>query len=326
MIQFINSVICYFTVFIYGATGELLTEKSGNLNLGTPGIMCVGGSFGVLSSMYYTNWVESGAVEYNGLVAILITMLATLIGSLLVTLIYAFLTISLKANQNVTGLAITTFGTGLSNFIGAYVNSNAKSGIMAFPQIGESYKAVLPFAHKLGFFGKAFLSSSFMTYLGVIIVIILAYVIKRTKTGLNLRAVGENPATADSAGINVAKYKYMATCIGGMLSGLGGLYFLMQYSAGGWNKNSILPFGWLSVAIVIFVVWKPMMGIAGSIVFGALYALSNSITNISPTTQELFKLFPYIVTVLVLTVSSMRKKRELQPPESLGNAYFREER
>lgn len=323
MIIFINSVISYFTVLLYGSTGELLTEKSGNLNLGTPGIMCVGGSFSVLSAFLYTNAVD----KINPIVAILVTMGATIIGSLLTTLIYAFLTISLKANQNVTGLAITTFGTGLSNFIGGWVNSKAsEEGISAFSDISNVYKAKLPFADDLGDFGKAFLSSGFMTYLIIAIVIVLALVIKRTKVGLNLRAVGENPATADSAGINVTKYKYLATCIGGVISGLGGLYFLMQYASGGWSKDSILPFGWLSVAIVIFVVWRPMLGIFGSIAFGALYALSNSITGIAPITQQLFKLFPYVVTIIILAVSSMRKKREMLPPDSLGTPYFREER
>ncbi|MBE6686408.1 MAG: ABC transporter permease [Ruminococcaceae bacterium] len=326
IVSFINAVIGYFTVLIYGSTGELLTEKSGNLNLGTPGIMCVGGSFSVLCGYFLRDMAAKGTIRLNAFTAIFLTLLATLIGSLLVTLIYAFLTISLKANQNVTGLAVTTFGTGLSNFIGAWVNSKAESGIMAFPEIADYYKVTLPFANKLGFFGDAFLASGFMTYLSLVIVFVLAFVIRKTRTGLNLRSVGENPATADSAGINVTKYRYLATCIGGMISGLGGLYFLMQYSDGGWNKNAILPFGWLSVAIVIFVVWKPVLGIIGSATFGALYALSNSITTIPPLTQQLFKLFPYIVTVLVLTISSMRKKRELQPPESLGLPYFREER
>ena len=181
-------------------------------------------------------------------------------------------------------------------------------------------------AEKLGFIGKAFLSSGFMTYLAIIIAILTAIVIKRTRVGLNLRAVGENPATADAAGINVNRYKYCATCLGGVISGLGGLHFVMQYLSGGWNKSAVEQFGWLSVALVIFAVWRPLLGILGSVLFGALYVIPFSIPNLAPKNQQLLELLPYVVTIVVLTISSMRKKREQQPPESLGTTYFREER
>lgn len=314
----------YSSTLLYGAVGEIITEKSGNLNLGTPGIMSMGGVCAVAGAYFYTGAVET----INPLIAVLITFVSAVIGSLLTSLIYSFLTITLKANQNVTGLALTTFGVGLGNFIGGIINTKAEgnTGVSAFPEISTVYQTKLPFAEKLGFIGEAFLSSGFMTYLAIIIAIIVAFVIKRTRTGLNLRAVGENPATADAAGINVNRYKYVATCLGGVISGLGGLHYVMQYLSGGWNKDAVEQYGWLAVALVIFAVWRPMLGILGSLVFGALYVIPMSTPGISPKDLQLLELLPYIVTIVVLAISSMRKKRESQPPESLGTTYFREER
>ncbi len=327
MIDKIADLICstlgYSTVLLYGSTGEMITEKSGNLNLGTPGIMCVGGVAGVLGSYWYVNMVDT----VNPLLAILFTMLISLLGSLLCSLIYSFLTITLKANQNVTGLALTTFGTGLSNFVGGMINEAAGkgTGISGFPQISGVYLAKIPLSDTTGAFGKALLSSGFMTYMSIIVAIIVAFVFNRTKIGLNLRAVGENPATADAAGINVTRYKYCATCIGGMISGLGGLHFVMQYASGGWNKDSIGQLGWLAVALVIFAMWRPNIGILGSVIFGALFMLGIQL-EVDHKTQKLLEFLPYAVTLVVLIITSMRKKRELQPPQSLGLPYFREER
>ncbi|MBE6798025.1 MAG: ABC transporter permease [Ruminococcaceae bacterium] len=320
----ITQTLGYSSTLLFGSTGEIITEKSGNLNLGTPGIMSIGGVCGVVGAYFYTISVP----EIVPIISVLITLLSTILGSLLSTLIYSFLTITLRANQNVTGLALTTFGVGLANFIGGIINNKAEgsSGISAFPEIATIYQTKLPFAEKLGFIGKAFLSSGFMTYLAIIIAILTAIVIKRTRVGLNLRAVGENPATADAAGINVNRYKYCATCLGGVISGLGGLHFVMQYLSGGWNKSAVEQFGWLSVALVIFAVWRPLLGILGSVLFGALYVIPFSIPNLAPKNQQLLELLPYVVTIIVLTISSMRKKREQQPPESLGTTYFREER
>ena len=162
----ITQTLGYSSTLLFGSTGEIITEKSGNLNLGTPGIMSIGGVCGVVGAYFYTISVP----EIVPIISILITLLSTILGSLLSTLIYSFLTITLRANQNVTGLALTTFGVGLANFIGGIINNKAEgsSGISAFPEIATIYQTKLPFAEKLGFFGKAFLSSGFMTYLAII--------------------------------------------------------------------------------------------------------------------------------------------------------------
>ena len=323
LIALIQQSLRLSSTLLLGATGEIITEKSGNLNLGTPGIMAGGAISGIVGAYYYTGAVET----VNPLLGVLITLLCGLIGSLVVTLIYCFLTITLKTNQNVTGLALTTFGVGISNFIGSLINSiMGGTGIAAFPEIGKAYRASLPFAENLGWFGDIFLSYGFMTYLAIIIALVVAFVITKTRIGLNLRAVGENPATADAAGINVDKYKYVATCLGGMISGLGGLCYVMDFAAANWQNNILDQFGWLAVALVIFAVWRPNIAIIGSIIFGALYVIGPFLLGLSNKDQELIKILPYLVTIIVLVIISIRDKKENQPPASLGLSYFREER
>ncbi len=322
-ISFIQQSIRLSSTLLLGSTGEIITEKSGNLNLGTPGIMASGAISGIVGAYFYT---KSGAA-FNPLISILITLGCSIIGSLLVTLIYSFLTITLKTNQNVTGLALTTFGVGLSNFVGSIINQQmGGTGVAAFPEIGKAYRTSLPFANKLGVFGDIFLSYGFMTYLAIVIAIVVALVITKTRIGLNLRAVGENPATADAAGINVDRYKYVATCVGGIISGMGGLYYVMDFAAANWQNNILDQFGWLAVALVIFAVWKPNIAILGSMVFGALYVIGPFILGLSTKDQELLKILPYLVTIIVLVIISMRDKKENQPPQHLGLPYFREER
>ena len=243
------------------------------------------------------------------------------------SLIYAFLTQTLKANQNVTGLALTTFGIGIGNFFGgSLLKLFNETGSISLLATGRAYKAALPFASKLGLFGETFLSFGFLAYTAIIIAIITSYILNKTRVGLNLRAIGENPATADAAGINVTKYKYLSTVIGGMIAGLGGLYFVMDYTAGAWTNNGFGDRGWLAIAIVIFALWKPKSAILSSFIFGGLYIICVYIPGLSSSAKELIKMLPYIVTILVLIFISARNKKEHQPPQSLGLTYFREER
>ena len=320
--HFIYASIIQGIPLLYGATGEIITEKSGNLNLGIPGIMYVGGISGIISAYIYEHY----SAEPNAVLCILIPLISTLVGSALMAFIYSFLTITLRANQNVTGLALTTFGIGIGNFFGgSLLGFFGESGSIALNATGAAFKTSLPFASKLGLFGETFLSFGFLAYLAVIISIIASYFINKTRTGLNLRAVGENPATADAAGINVSAYKYLSTCIGGAIAGLGGLYFVMDYVGGTWTNNGFGDRGWLAIAIVIFATWKPSLAIAGSYLFGALYILFNYI-NVPMQLLPLIQMLPYVVTIIVLIISSMMNRKENQPPAHLGMSYFREER
>ena len=323
LVTFLMAAIMQGTPLLYGATGEIITEKSGNLNLGIPGIMYIGAISGVIGGFFYQS-----AGNVIPVLAILIPLLSSLIGSLLASLIYCFLTVTLRANQNVTGLALTTFGIGVGNFFGGSLIKISKSEIpfLSLRDISVVFKAGIIKSDSVDpKFIDIFLSYGFMVYLAIIIAIVASYVLKYTKVGLQLRAVGESPATADAAGINVTKYKYFATCIGGMIAGLGGLYFILDYSGGIWSNNGFGDRGWLAIAIVIFATWKPQLAIPASYLFGGLYMLFNYISS-SMKMLPLIQMLPYVVTILVLIFVSIRKVRENQPPASLGLSYFREER
>ena len=307
IIRFLPRAVSQGVPLMYGSVGETITEKSGNLNLGTAGIMYVGGICGVIGAFSYETRV--GAAHMNAFLGILIPLLSCIIGSLIMGLIYCFLTVSLRANQNVTGLAMTTFGVGFGNFFGGSLIklSGADVPSIALSKTSSYFSAKLPFADKLGWFGNIFLSYSFLAYMAVIIALIAAIIISKTRTGLNLRAVGESPATADAAGINVTKYKYLATCIGAMISGLGGLYYVFDYASGVWSNDAFGDRGWLAIALVIFTIWRPGHSIWASIVFGGLYILHMFLpsgTNLA--IKEIYQMAPFVVTIIVLILTSIR--------------------
>lgn len=312
---------------LFGATGEILTEKSGNLNLGIPGIMYVGGISGVIGAFFYENSLAAPE-DANAFLAISIPLLCSILGSLIVGLIYCFLTVTLRANQNVTGLAITTFGVGFGNFFGGSLIKLVDTDIpsISLTTTSNFFRTTLPFADSTGWFGKIFLSYGFLAYAAIIIAIGCSFFLNRTRGGLHLRAVGENPATADAAGISVGKTKYLATCIGSVIAGLGGLYYVMDYANGVWSNDGFGDRGWLAIALVIFVMWKPKSAILGSILFGGLYIIYLFIPGLPLRTQELFKMLPYVVTIVVLIFVSIKNKKENRGPQSLGLSYFREER
>lgn len=323
IVIFIQKAIAQGIGILYGALGEIVTEKSGNLNLGVPGIMYMGDIAGLMGAFFYENAVENP----SGLVGLLISFVCAFACAVVGGLIYSVLTITLRANQNVTGLALTTFGVGFGNFFGGSLSQLAGGvGQISVAATGAAYNAKIPGLSKLGVIGDVFFSYGFLTYLCIVLAVALGWFLTKTRKGLNLRAVGENPGTADAAGISVTRYKYLATCIGSGISGIGGLYFVMEYSGGTWTNNGFGDRGWLAIALVIFALWKPVNAIWGSILFGGLYILYLYIPGLGRSTQEIFKMLPYVVTIVVLIITSFRKKRENQPPGSLGLPYFREER
>ena len=201
LIAWIMRAIPFGTIIMYGALGETVTEKSGNLNLGVPGIMYLGGFAGFASAWAY----ENTAANPNGLVSILIATLCAIAASMLGGLIYAFLTISLRANQNVTGLALTTFGKGVANFFGVFILDGASYS--AAPVANKAFAAKIPVLSGLGTVGQVIFSYGFLVYAAIVLAVAMHWFLTCTRAGLNLRAVGENPATADAAGINVTLYK-----------------------------------------------------------------------------------------------------------------------
>ena len=221
LIAWILRAIPFGTIIMYGALGEIVTEKSGNLNLGVPGIMYLGGFAGFASAYLYENSVQSPNMALCVVLALLCAFAAAMLGGL----IYSFLTITLRANQNVTGLALTTFGMGVANFFGVFIlDGRTATQSMVY----KTFQTKLPVLSRLGTVGQVVFGYGFMVYTAIVLAVVLHVVLNRTRVGLNLRAIGENPATADAAGISVTRYKYLATCLGAGISGLGGLYYVLD--------------------------------------------------------------------------------------------------
>ena len=313
-LNFLIDSLAFGATFMYGSTGEIITEKAGHLNLGIPGVMCMGGAGGCL----VLNLI--GKSNLPGAVIVILGILGAMAMAMLMGLIYSFLTVTLRANQNVTGLALTTFGAGLMKVIMSKLDATVYL-------VGPKMLYRWPFAGRT----DALQCLGVMFFLAVIIAIVSSWVLYRTKVGLHLRSVGENPGTADAVGINVTKYKYVASCVGSGVAGLGGFYYIIDYMASQEAYLSLEVFGWLSIALVIFALWRPHMTIIGSMVFGFLFSCSSHIANIEGITvtmaaKPLLKMLPYVFTIAVLIFTSIRNKRENQPPASLGLSYFREER
>lgn len=324
IIALFNNAIVFGTVVLYGCLGEILTEKSGNLNLGIPGVMYLGGIASLTGAFFYENAVETP----NPVVCVLIAVLCAIAAGIFGGLIYSVLTTTLRANQNVTGLTLTIFGAGVANFFGGSLNKLAGGvGQISVAATSSAFRTEIPYLSKIPIVGRFLFTYGFLAYFALIVAVLMFFFLTRSRKGLNLRAVGENPSTADAAGINVARYKYLSTCIGCAIAGLGGLYYVMDYTKGTWAGDGALEtLGWLAVALVIFTTWKPLNAIWGSYLFGILYWMYLYIPGLTRSSQSLFKMLPYVVTLVVLILSSVRKKKENQPPQSLGLAYFREER
>lgn len=321
MLVLLIGAISLGVVFLFGCVGEIITEKSGHLNLGIPGIMCMGAAGGCLGVSIYMNSLAS-ADSAVWIVLILIAIFSSALFGAFGGLIYAFLTVTLRSNQNVTGLALTIFGSGFTQFImDTWVNRSRfsmASKIISSSILGDS---------DWGWVGKLLLGHGFLVYFAIAVAVVVAIVLRKTKVGLNLRAVGENPGTADAVGINVTAYKYGAILIGSAIAALGGMFYILDYIGGSWeNASTIEGLGWLAIALVIFTLWKPDLSILGAFVFGALYIAANVITGITFSQMKVLKLLPYVVTVIVLIVTSILDSKENQPPASLGQNYFREER
>ena len=318
-VTYIKGVIRVMILFLFGSNGEIITEKSGHLNMGTPGIMCMGAAGAVVGASTYINAI-GGVDNANAFLAIVIPMLFSLLFAGLTGLLYCFLVDSLQCNQNVTGLTITTLGAGLFPFI-SNITKNSGFSILSANYYVRIFDKDFSEAN---WFTQIFLSHSFLVYLAIIIAVATLIILNHTRVGLNLRSIGENPSTADASGINVTRYKYVATLIGSCISGLGGLYYLMVMNNGALEFN-IESFGWLAVALVIFSVWNSGFAILGSFIFALFYQLPRFMP-VDGAMSKIIELIPYFVTIIVLIIMSLFNKRETQPPASLGVSYFKEDR
>lgn len=315
LIKFLVAAVGAGTPLLFGTIGEILTEKTGHLNLGVEGMMSIGACIGFMAG-YYTD---------NFLIAILAGAAAGALGAL----IYAFLTVTFMANQNVTGLTLTIFGIGFANFIGIFVLSKSPEGTLKLP---EKITTVMrggnvPVLSKLPVVGELLFSYSPFVYIGIAIAVACAWYLNHTKAGLNLKAVGENPGAADAAGIKVTIVKYANIILGGAICGIGGVYCSMIINGGVWISDNVGGLGWIAVALVIFANWQPAYAIWGSFIFGALRVLKYYIPqSVLPFPIAFYDMLPFLITALVLVISSMRKSGRINLPAALGLNYFREER
>jgi len=308
MESFLATCIVAATPLIFATVGELITERSGLLNLGVEGMMLMGAVMGFMVGLHSESAV--------------IALLAACGGGAGGALIFAILTVTLRANQVVTGLTLTIFGTGFASFVG-----QPMLGSMVSPQVGAFFaKKSIPLLGDIPFLGPILFRQDVFVYLAYLVVILAAVYLYKTKPGLNLRAVGENTSSADASGINVAYYKYVHILLGGALCGLGGAY-LALVRVPIWQSDVVNGRGWIAVALVIFASWNPLKAFFGAILFGGLSILGLRLQAMGfSLSQYLVDMIPYLATIVIVIISSHKKGKENQPPMDLGNSYFREER
>lgn len=323
IVTVLASAFYFGAPLLFGTTGEILTEKSGSLNLGVEGTMAIGAIGGFIA----------GASANNLFVGMLVAFLC----SSLCGLIFSFLTVTLKANQNVTGLAMTIFGVGLCQLVGQTLKTKGKFPAMSAALTQSIANNGIPGLKNIPVIGELLFQYNIFVYVAIIIAIIAWIFMFKTKAGLRMRAVGENPASADSVGINVDRTRYVNNIIGSGIMGLGGLYMAMVINIGTWNDNWIGGYGWIAVALVIFASWSPARAIGGSFLFGLLIALQSRVSilaNAFPTALgwlnkipvEFYKMLPFVITALVIILNSIGKKKEGIQPTACGINYYREER
>ena len=315
------------TPLLLGALGEILTERSGNLNLGVEGMMFMGAITGLAGAFGYEQVMAAAGIEVVGAVSALAALLVSFIAGGFGALIYGFLTITLRANQNVTGLVLTIFGTGFANFFGEYLGQLTSGGYVAVSSVTkEAFAPIfIPGLSEIPVLGPLLFQYNWMVYFAIAVAIIMSLFLFRTRFGLNLRSVGEDPAAADAAGINVSKYRYLATVIGGGICGIGGMYMSMVTTSGVWVHGCVSGYGWLAVALVIFATWSPLRGILIAGIFGGLTIVRMYI-SIPGLPVQIYEMLPYVATILVLIITSARQSKEHSMPASTGLNYFREDR
>ena len=314
LVLVLASGVAYGTPLLFASLGELLTERSGVLNLGVEGMMLIGAVMG----FWAVQRVHSGsAISLAAALAV-----AALAGGAL-ALIHAFLVVTLRANQIVSGLALTIFAgaVGLSSYLGSDLN-------LAANPARHQFHAVLPARmQNWPIVGPILFGQNVLVYLSWVCVVLIAIYLSRTRPGLNVRAVGEAPAAADAMGINVAAYRYAHTVVGGAFAGIAGATFTLAINPQ-WVSGITGGAGWIAIALVIFAFWRPELCVVGAYLFGGLSALPFALQghgyNVTP---EFWSALPYVATIAVLVlVSSGWGRKRLGAPAALGVPYVREER
>ncbi|HCU80553.1 MAG: ABC transporter permease [Chloroflexi bacterium] len=300
------------TSLVYATVGEILTERAGILNLGVEGIMIMGAVTG-FAAAFHTESVFWGVI------------VAMLVGAMMAS-IHAFVTITLLADQVVSGLAMTLLGTGLASFLGQRLGTD---GAPLVGQIGPRFERMaVPVLAELGSIGDSVFNRDILTYLMYILVPIVWVFIYKLRAGLVLRSVGENPQASDAMGVDVFRVRYAYTIVGGMLVGLGGAHLSLSYTPG-WTENITGGRGWIAVALVIFATWDPIRSVAGALLFGGVNAIQFRLQAAGTTIPaSLLNMLPYILTIVVLVIVTWFESlsKRVGAPAALGIPYVREER
>ena len=322
--SFLFAIVVYNIPLLYGTVGEIVVEKAGSLNLGVEGIMAMGAIFGYMIGCF-TNSLAVGIAS------------AFLVGALC-GLLFAVLTVTLQANQNITGLTITTFGLGVYFFAGNLLKATKWPVMGDHSGIVKGFSALpLPGLSKIPVIGEGLFSHNIMVYLGIAIAVGMWFYLNKTSMGLRLRAIGENPGAADAVGINVNRTKYLHIMLGCGIMGIGGYYMALNMGGSFSSVCWINGYGWIAVALVIFANWNTALAILGTFVFGFFNTLKVSGSTLaiafpkalgwlSDIPSEVFDALPFVITAVVLIISSISKKRSTGCPNALGVNYFREER
>lgn len=305
LISVLAAAISSGTAILYACLGEILCERAGVLNLGVEGMMLMG-ALGGFAATYY-----SGS-PWLGVLAALLVGGAT-------SLIHALLTVTLRANQVVSGLALTLFGAGLSAFLG--------KPLVGQPAPAAFVRTPIPLLADIPALGPILFQQDLLTYLSYLLVPALWYFMFHTRPGLQLRAVGENPASTDVMGISVGGLRYLYIALGGMLAGLGGAYISLV-SNPSWTENITAGRGWIAIALVIFATWSPLRAALGAYLFGGVEAVQFRLQSSGATISPFFlNMLPYLFTVLVLVLATRETvRRRMGAPAALGRPYAREER
>lgn len=299
IVPFILTVITASTPLLLAATGELVTEKSGVLNLGVEGMMLVGAIAG------FAVTASSGSA--------ILGILAAIVAGALMSLIFAFLTLTLMANQVATGLALTIFGVGFSALVG--------SGFVGFaiePLPGLS----IPGISAIPIIGPILFGQDFLVYLSIAIVIGVGWFLAKSRAGLVLKAVGDSHHSAHAIGYSVIKIRYLATMFGGAMAGLGGAYLSLSYTPM-WAENMTAGRGWIALALVVFATWRPGRLVAGAYMFGLISVMQLHAQGAGiHVPSQFMSMLPYLATVIVLVIiSSDRAKIRLNAPACIGQAF-----
>ncbi|MBI2882146.1 MAG: ABC transporter permease [Candidatus Tectomicrobia bacterium] len=292
------------TPILFACVGEIYAERSGVLNLGVEGMMLMGAIAG-----FFTSFLTQSAVA--GVAA------AAVMGAL-VAVIHAYVTITLRADQIVSGLTLTLLGTGMSGFFGQPMIGRVAPGFNALP---------LPGLSQIPHIGRILFQQDALVYFSYLLVPLTWFVLFKMRLGLSIRSVGENPETADSLGVRVVGFRYGCVLFGGALAGIGGAYLSLAYTTM-WIEQMTSGRGWIAIALVIFAAWNPLRAFLGAYLFGGADALQLRIQAVgSAVPAHFLMMLPYVLTIGILILATRESvRRRFGAPEALGIPYAREER